>query len=79
MVVYVNNVYITVLHRRMTTREETASFAKRKNVFIINISLCFYTKAAKREKLACRETCGEHLLPVPPGLQVFAFSGVPCV
>lgn len=78
IVVYVNNVHISVVHRRIHDHRggRRLSFTKRKMFFIINISLCFCTKAAKREKFACRETytmfaCGEQMaldLLLLPGL-----------
>lgn len=87
---HVNNVHVTAGY--VTTEEETALFLQKENkFFIINISLCFYTKVAKREKFACRETTfpwrrgGFRSSPSrarprrPSRLLVFAFSGVPCV
>lgn len=87
---HVNNVHITTGY--VTAEEETVLFSQKGNkFFIINISLCFYTKVAKREKFACRETTfpwrrggfrssPSHARPHRPSrLQVFAFSGVPCV
>lgn len=54
-VVYVNNVHITAEY--VTTEKETAFVLQKGNTFfIINVNLCFYTKAAEREKFACRET-----------------------
>lgn len=51
-VVYVNNVHITgpPAHLRWSTptKEKTSSFAKRKTFFLMYISLCFYTKRAKK-------------------------------
>lgn len=71
MVVYVNNVHITTAyHRIRPQRKKRLFFCKRETrFFLLNISLCFYTKAAKREKFACGDqTASGRLLPalVPP-------------
>lgn len=78
IVVYVNNVHITVVHRQIHDHRggDGSLLQNGKCFFIINISLCFCTKAAKREKFACRETytmfaCGEQMaldLLLLPGL-----------
>lgn len=86
IVVYVNNVHITVVHRRIHDhRGETALFYKTEKVFfIINISLCFCTKAAKRKKFACRENVYDVCLwrtdgfrSSPPPWAHFCRSSVP--
>lgn len=71
MLVYVNNVHITIVYHRIRPQRRKRLFFLQKGnkFFLLNISLCFYTKAAKREKLTCGDqTASGRLLPalVPP-------------
>lgn len=48
-VVYVNNVTLSLQHWMIhTDRRETLLFYKKENLFILYISMCFYTKKGKK-------------------------------
>lgn len=75
MLVYVNNAHTTVARRR---RGANGSFGQKGSKFFISVCV-FVLKRWRKKRWRLSAAAWRRRSSSPPRLQVFAFSGVPCV